>query len=253
MDCVRFPIHFVAIFVWVWHLAPRGVLADFFFPRNVHEAWVVYKSDLRFGRRVAFASNNKETVFRSMPIHRTNIGLNPRTDFNASGENSTYETTYTGVESVPWASLPLISRISKERLVGHEVEAPAETQDVMDTSVGMPLFWQERKSCTFWQALFKDVNAKAVFDLTPGSGQCARAAMEMGLNYACLARNAEHSSWLINICDREALRQICQSGSPLHMQDLAGAVKEHFAEVLEQLNQQDAAEDMSPELEEEDQ
>ena len=251
MDCVRFPIHFVAIFVWVWHLAPRGVLADFFFPRNVHEAWVVYKPELRFGRRVAFASNNKETIFISMPIHRTNIGVTPRTTFNASGEQSTFETTYTGVDSIPWASLPLINRAAKEKLLGHEVESPAATQEVMNTSVGMPLFWQERKSHFFWQALLKDVHARSVFDCTPGSGQCARAAMELGLNYTCLAKNAEHSSWLINICDREALRQICETSSPLHLQELAEAIQEHFGEVLEQLNQQDAAEDVSPEMEEE--
>ena len=33
------------------------------------------------------------------------------------------------------------------------------------------------KRLTFWQRLLTDLQVKAVFDLTPGSGSCARAAM----------------------------------------------------------------------------
>ena len=90
----------------------------------------------------------------------------------------------------------------------------------------------------------KDVGAKAIFDLTPGSGACGRAAMAMGISYSCLARNAEHCSWLQNIWDRQALRCICEEGGPLHQQDLSQCIKEHFAETLDQLNQMDNAEEV---------
>ena len=83
--------------------------------------------------------------------------------------------------------------------------------------------------------------ATAVFDLTPGSGQCARACMEMGIPYACTAKNAAHGSWLINVLDRMALAQICKQGSPLFQQDLSECLKEHFGETLDQLNEQDQA------------
>ena len=125
--------------------------------------------------------------------------------------------------------------------MGHEPAAPQG--GVFDTSVGQPLFWQERKSVSCLKALLADVQAKTVFDLTPGSGACGRAAMEMGLVYACVTRNVEHSSWLQNIFDRQALRGICESNGPLHEQDLSQCIQEHFSEVLDQLNDMDAVAD----------
>ena len=70
--------------------------------------------------------------------------------------------------------------------------------------------------------------------------------MELGLTYACHTRCAEHCSWLQNIFDRRALRGICEGGSPLRHQDLSQCIKQHFQEVLDQLNEMDAAEDTEP-------
>lgn len=114
---------------------------------------------------------------------------------------------------------------------------------MFDPSLGLPLFWNERKSFAVWKELLKDLHATCVFDLTPGSGQCARACMEAGIHYSCLTRDATHCSWLINVLDRLALGQICQTGAALFQQDLAQCVKEHFAETLDQLNEQDRAEE----------
>ena len=107
----------------------------------------------------------------------------------------------------------------------------------------MPLFWQERKSAAIWKRLLQDVRATVVYDLTPGSGQCARACLEAGIEYACLAKSAAHCSWLINVLDRVALGLVCREGSPLHQQGLSKCVKEHFSETLDQLNEQDQAEE----------
>ena len=65
--------------------------------------------------------------------------------------------------------------------------------------------------------------------------------MEAGISYSCLARSAEHCSWLVNVLDRLALAMICKTGSPLYGQDLAQCIKEHFADTLDQLNEQDNA------------
>ena len=116
---------------------------------------------------------------------------------------------------------------------------------LFDSSVGVPLFWQERKTVKCWKAILKDVQCKAVFDLTPGSGACARAAMEMGVPYAGVTRCQEHCSWLQNILDRQALRCVATAGA-LFDQDLSECVKEHFQDVLDQLNEQDAIEDTDP-------
>ena len=64
-----------------------------------------------------------------------------------------------------------------------------------------------------------------------------------GIHYSGMAKNAEHGSWLINVLDRMALAQICTEGCPLYQQDLSECVKEHFSETLDQLNEQDGAEE----------
>ena len=69
--------------------------------------------------------------------------------------------------------------------------------------------------------------------------------MQAGISYSCVAKNAEHGSWLINVLDRAALGQICKEGSPLHTSDLSQSVKEHFSETLDQLNEQDKAAETS--------
>ena len=83
--------------------------------------------------------------------------------------------------------------------------------------------------------------------MTPGSGAAARAAMELGIQYSCLCRSSEHSSWLQNILDRHALRLGVLSGSPLYEQDLAQCIKEHFQDIVDQLNEADVVEDTAPE------
>ena len=71
--------------------------------------------------------------------------------------------------------------------------------------------------------------------------------MEMGIVYACMAKNADHNSWLQNVFDRSAMAIVTRSGTPLFEQDLATCVTEHFKDVLDQLHQQDACEDKAPE------
>jgi hypothetical protein len=47
--------------------------------------------------------------------------------------------------------------------------------------------------------------------------------------------------------DRHALQTITTTGSPLFEQDLAAAIREHFQDLLDQLHEADAQEDMAPE------
>ncbi len=214
--------------------------------RYVHEAWVVYAPTKRLGRRVAFAADNNDAIAVPMPINRTHMTAAPRAEFNGAGEETTHETTYCGVAPTPWRALPVLSAEDKSNIVGHAIDAPAASRGLFDASMGVPLYWQARRPISCNRRLITDVGGKAIFDLTPGSGQAARAAMELGMPYTCLARHAEHASRLQNVLDRAALVNICKSGSPLFQQDLPQCVKEHFQEVLEQLNEQDIAEDSEP-------
>ena len=211
--------------------------------RHLHENWVVFKPDSRVGRKLAFSADNKEAIVVSMPLNRSQLSTQKRDSFNSAGEESTHETSYTGVESIPWGALPLLNAADKEKILGYPSAMPpaSASKQGFDASLGLPLFWTERKGPQVWKQLLLHLNAGSVFDLTPGSGQCARACMEMGIPYACTAKNAAHGSWLINVLDRMALAQICKHGSALFQQDLSECLREHFGETLDQLNEQDQA------------
>jgi len=58
-----------------------------------------------------------------------------------------------------------------------------------------------------------DLDAKAVCDLSPGCGTCARAYIDMEIFYTGITRAAEHCSRLQNVLDRHALA-ITTNGSP---------------------------------------
>ena len=77
--------------------------------------------------------------------------------------------------------------------------------------VGMPWFWAERKSVDFWKALFTDLGAPQVVDVSPGTGMAARAALELGLHYFGVARNSHHTWWLNIVVDQLALTTILKS------------------------------------------
>ena len=213
--------------------------------RHLHEEWIIYKPTKRLGRRVVFGADNKEMLLVSMPVPRTQMTTMPRQEYAAAGEETTHEATYTGVPTAPWGSLPVMSKEYKQSIMGMSVDVPKDT--LFDSALGLPLFWQERKTVTCWRALMETHNARAVFDVTPGCGAAARAAMDLGVQYACVTRCHEHSSWLQNIVDRQALRNICVSGGPLFHQDLAKCIAAHFQDTMEGLNRMDEAEDEEPE------
>ena len=103
---------------------------------------------------------------------------------------------------------------------------------------GVPMFWQESKSVQAWGQVLTDVNADMVIDVSPGSGILATACMMLGIPYLGMVSNATHLSWLTNVIDRASLKYIVQSGHVLYQDDLASLVKDLFADVLEDDDQQ---------------
>ena len=201
--------------------------------RHLSEIWIVYKPTPRLGRKVTFGSDNRETALVSLPVARTLLPTKQRDEYTGAGEESTHDSTYTGVETVPWIAQPCISTDDKAKIVGFTLSLP--NAKFYDSACGQPLFWAERKTVKFWRRLLEDLDAKAVCDLSPGSGACARACMDMGIAYTGIARAPEHCSWLQNVLDRHALRSITTNESPLFEQNLAAAIKEHFGDVLDQM------------------
>jgi hypothetical protein len=211
--------------------------------RQLTELWLIFQQTPRLGRKVCFGSDNREIAFLSLPVSRTLLPCKERKEYVAAGEKSTHDTSYTGVEPMPWQAMPLASHADKIQIMGFEGALPSAK--LFDASMGSPLFWQERKPTKFWKAFLAHLDAKAVFDCTPGAGSCGRAAMELGIQHMCMAKNAEHNSWLQNVFDRQAVFVMTQNGSPLFEQDLATCINEHFKDVLDAVHQQDACKDMS--------
>ena len=197
---------------------------------------------------------NCEMMLVSVPVNKTMVASKDRSgDFTAAGENSTHDNTYSGVNAVPWAGLPLLSLGDKARAMGvEETSLQVPTTILFDSSGGVPLYWQERKPVQLWRKIFGDLLVCMVVDLSPGGGLAARAAMELGISYLGLAHTAEQCSWLANVCDRAAARAAVTSGTALFNQDLNRSLEEHYGDVLEHLRVADDARDKQEPMDEED-
>ena len=213
--------------------------------RHQTEIFMVYSPTHRLGRRVAWSGNNCEVCLASLPVSKTRLAAKDREGtFNAAGESSTHDTSYTGVQPVPWAGLPLLSIADKAKLLEQPQEHVGQPkQGVFDAAGGIPLFWQDRKPVSLWKKLFDDVQARCVVDLTPGAGLAARAALDRGIPYLGITRTLAHGQWLGSVCDRSALHATVTSGTALHNADLTGSIDDHFSDLLARIRDSDAAED----------
>ena len=212
--------------------------------RHFNELWVIFTPSPRLGRKVSFASDNKETLLVSLPLSRTQLEVQDRDVFNKLGEATTHDATYSGVKPLPWGACPKLHSGDKAAILGSP--PPAPSNKLFDTTMGLPLFWQERKSTELWGQILKDLRAKAVFDASPGSGQLARACLEQGIQYTGVAKNAQHAKWLNNILDRYALSTVAKNGTAFYDTDLATLVKEHFQDIADLIGQQDLTKDSTP-------
>jgi hypothetical protein len=86
--------------------------------KNLSEVWIVYRPSPRLGRKVSWGSDNREVAYISRPINRSRIPVKERKIYAGSGEASTHDSTYTGVEPTPWQALPCISAEDKEKVCG---------------------------------------------------------------------------------------------------------------------------------------
>ena len=71
----------------------------------------------------------------------------------------------------------------------------------------MPLWWNETKSATFFEALLKNYQAHQVVDFSAGLA-LSTACLRLNIRYAGLALNNEHSIWLQNSIDKAAIAVI---------------------------------------------
>ena len=112
--------------------------------RNACEIWLHYQPTERMGSGVAWASENREVGWISLPVPRTSIAAQQRDDDAAHWAASTHSSCYTNIAPASWESLTRISPDDKANIIDFE---PSHTPATLcDTDRGMPLFWSERKS-----------------------------------------------------------------------------------------------------------
>ena len=160
-------------------------------------------------------------------------------DFNVAGEADSYDASYSGIPYRSRYSLPLLPAKEREVIVG---AAPSPVAGLFNVAErGHPFSWKEKKSIAWYVRFLSGISAGLVIDLTPGSGALARACLQSGIQYVGVCRKVEHASWLINVLNRAAVELITRNGTTLYESDLASVLKDHFKELIEELNAQDAA------------
>jgi hypothetical protein len=231
----------------------RRTLEDAFAQcKNTQEMWIVFRmkaKSMEASRKVSFGSQAREAVQVKLPCPRVRLIAKDRSEYVAAGEASTYDATWTGVPAVPPSQLPLMSVADKKLMIPSmdpERAVPAKWAEE-----GVPYMWNEVKGVGFWSALIDTFDLHTIVDLSPGSGLLAHAAMKAGAQYLGLATDANHLSWLSNTVDRSAIRLIAENGSALYQQELAEHLREHFAEIVTELNKADVGADDEDEEEEE--
>ena len=225
----------------------RRKLEDNLFSHIGHysELFVVYSGSWNehFKKKVFFGSDNCEVGYIALPVSRSRLELKERDEgFSASGDSTSYFRSLSGVGVSPRLSLPRISSEDKKKIFSTNPDVlPKKWRDAVTS--GEPLYWQETKSKGFWIQILRELTAKCVVDATPGSGTLAVACMELGVQYFGMCRDATHCSWLGNVLDRAALTYVCEAGAHLYQEDLAGTIKELFADML-----QNTEEELSDEI-----
>ena len=89
--------------------------------------------------------------------------------------------------------LPLLSLTEKAQVLGSAASA-APPEDWTDRfgDNAVPLFWQESKPISFFNAILDEYKVTAVFDVTAGSGAFMEASLTRGVVYHGLCLNKEH-------------------------------------------------------------
>lgn len=181
------------------------------------EVWITYggeaPDDVRGkGRKIAFSANTKESCFACFTFSKLKMKAKDRSQYAGSGETSTHNVTYSGVDSRSFKSLPKLPLVDKEKIIGGKVgRFPEDVAEELED--GHPLFWQEYKSCLFYAALYTDFDIGWVFDLAAGSGCAAAAALLSGVGYEGIATNESHRDWLGQLLDRYCLAFLAEDSS----------------------------------------
>ncbi|CAK0824328.1 unnamed protein product [Prorocentrum cordatum] len=209
--------------------------------RHVSDILIIYQPKAETGgQKAVFGSRNREVGRVSFPASRPHVPTQERKAARCGGddwESTTYSSTFSSMTPLARGQLPSIALADKSKIIG--ARAPVPPRATFDADLGCPLCWPEVKSKDLWGALLEAANADFVVDLGVGGGIAARSCLSLGIPWVGLCWNQVHAQWLNDVVDRWALEEIATKGSPLHEEDLAKLVREHFSDVLQQIKDRD--------------
>ena len=216
---------------------------------HLTELLVLYTADSRRGeclrtRKVAFNAANFETILMFPPSPRTAFTAKPRTQYNALGESSTHDTTYSAVPFRTLSSMPRISATDKAVIMGG-ASAAGVPEPLRVVCPNPPLFWQECKPTELYEQLLSDLDVTSVFDLSPGSGALAEACLRLGATYAGVTAKAEHARWLQNVLDRITVKHVITPGRSLFNKESVDTMRLHFGDILQAVDTEADGEDIN--------
>ena len=179
-----------------------------------------------------------------LPTPRSTWTIEAVHEYTGSGEKDTHASTLSGVDPLTWWHMPLISHGDKKDVLGHVVENP-QTK-FYDTTMGQPLFWQERKSMAYWKNALQRFKIKKVVNLSPGCAMLERVCVEQSIHCTSVCKNATHSSWLLNVLDRAVLAAMVTKGTAVYDGDMKASIERLFHDIIERVKAQDTDENEMP-------
>ena len=158
--------------------------------------------DPRFpGRKLAYSANLKEEYVGVLPVGRSRFKTRIRDNYSDGQDGSTHSTHYTHVPVRSLQRIPKLTKADKQSLTGISVPTYPDAVAAAFPN-GEPLFWHEVKDVQFYVELYKDLCVSTVFDLSPGHGSAAIAAMTLRLKYDAVCMSESHRNFLDNLLDR---------------------------------------------------
>jgi hypothetical protein len=203
-------------------------------PTRHAEVWITYagaqqSTDPREAKRkVAFSDTKQEMLLAGFPVSKTKLKSKERSHYTACGEHTTHNLTYSAVQPRYLETLPRVSSADKERIVGGPIK-PVAAKLAEQVKHGQPLFWQEYNTVELLSNLLHDFDVGRVFDLSPGSGTVAVAALHNDIGYEGVGVNEAHCEWLENLLDRIAVGFLADDKRKSCSAELCADISKYFA------------------------
>ena len=185
----------------------------------VMDMWIIYETpenDFRYPKRqLAFSNNNREVVLVYRPVPKKKTTCKARQAFNACGEKSSFDLTYSGVQLRSLGELPKLTPEDKKKILGTELDVPLSYpgEDQPLAVDGVPFAWTETKPVGWLAAFFKELGIDHIFDTTTGSAAAGIAAHYAGIQYDGVCCNPLHKTWNEQVMNQAMFAIIADGGA----------------------------------------